>query len=320
MPIETGQFAEVLETALTERDIELQETEFPEITISEALPIENQTDLAIEYVEFGVIDTLGSIKDGLIGNKTNSLKTLDSDITINKATWAHWAKAATWTELEAAKVAKIGVDAVKAKQDALYGNAMATIQYAGFLGHEDAKGQEGLLNGSQVGVSATVAKTIAAMTSQEVIDMLLNAYGAVWARSGYRIAPTTFAFDAADYMAIMSKFVDVPILSADGMPINAIDRVLASLRKTAGNESITVDFVTIPSQFARGLTTGNTRFAVYTKDASCVSMKVYSPEVLQVRQRDLMTYESGYQAGFSGALWKQPLSATYVDYKTSATP
>lgn len=317
MAVETGQYAEALETALTERDLELQETEFPEIMINEALPIENQTDIAIEYVEFGVVDVLGSVNDGLIGNKTNSLKTLDADITIQKATWAVWAKAAAWTELEAQKVGKVGVDAVKAKQDALYANAMATIQYAGFLGHEQAKGQEGLLNSPSVGVSATINKTIKAMTAQEVIDMLLNAYGAVWSRSGYRVAPTTFAFDAADYMAIMGKFVDVPILNADGMPINAIDRVLSALRKTAGNESITVDFVKIPSNYARGLTNGNTRFAVYVKDESCVSMRVYSPEVLAVHQRDLLTYESGYQAGFSGALWKQPLSATYVDYKSS---
>ena len=318
MAIETGVFAGVLEEALTERDLQLQEKELPEIVINEALPIENSTDLYLEYVEYGVTSVHGSIDDGLIGNKTNSLKTIDSDIEMFRATWAHWAKAAVWTEAEAEKIAKVGIDVVKTKQDALFNNGMATIQYAGFLGHKQAKGQEGLLNSSTVTVSNTVNKTIAAMTAQEVIDMVLNAYGAVWARTGYRQAPTAIAFDAADFMAIMSKFdTSGAIVGVDLLPLSAMDKIMAALRKTAGNDNLTLEFIKIPSNYARGITSGKTRMVVYTKDEDCVSMKVYSPELLPVRQRDLLTYESGYKAGFSGALWKQPLSATYVEYNTS---
>ena len=50
MAIETGVFAGVLEEALTERDTQLQEKELPEIIINEALPIENSTDLYLEYL------------------------------------------------------------------------------------------------------------------------------------------------------------------------------------------------------------------------------------------------------------------------------
>ena len=318
MAIETGVFAGVLEEALTERDLQLQEKELPEIVINEALPIENESDLFIEYVEYGVTSVHGSIDDGLIGNKTNSLKTIDSDIEMFKATWAHWGKAAVWTEAEAAKVAKVGIDAVKTKQDALFNNGMATIQYAGFLGHAQAKGQEGLLNSPTVTVSNTVNKTLAAMTAQEVIDMVLNAYGAVWSRTGYRQAPTAIAFDAADFMTIMSKFdTGGAIVGVDLLPLSAMDKIMAALRKTAGNDSLTLEFIKVPSNYARGIVSGKTRMVVYTKDADCVAMRVFSPELLPVRQRDLLTYESGYQAGFSGALWKQPLSATYVDYNTS---
>lgn len=318
MAIETGVFAGVLEEALTERDTQLQEKELPEIVINEALPIENQSDLFIEYVEYGVTSVHGSLDDGLIGNKTNSLKTIDSDIEMFRATWAHWGKAAVWTEAEAAKVAKLGIDAVRTKQDALFNNAMATVQYAGFLGHKQAKGQEGLLNSTTVTVSNTVTKTIAAMTAQEVIDMVLNAYGTVWARTGYRQAPTAIAFDAADFMAIMSKFdTGGAIVGLDLLPLSALDKIMAALRKSSGNENLTVEFIKIPSNYARGIVNGKTRMVVYTKDADAVSMRVYAPEILPVRQRDLLTYESGYQAGFSGALWKQPLSATYVDYNTS---
>ena len=318
MAIETGVFAGVLEEALTERDTQLQEKELPEIVINEALPIENQSDLFIEYVEYGVTSIHGSLDDGLIGNKTNSLKTIDSDIEMFRATWAHWGKAAVWTEAEAAKVAKLGIDAVRTKQDALFNNAMATVQYAGFLGHKQAKGQEGLLNSTSVTVTNTVNKTIAAMTAQEVIDMVLGAYGAVWKRTGYRQAPTAIGFDAEDFMALMSKFdTGGAIVGLDLLPLSALDKIMAALRKSSGNENLTVEFIKIPSNYARGIVNGKTRMVVYTKDADAVSMRVYAPEVLPVRQRDLLTYESGYQAGFSGALWKQPLSATYVDYNTS---
>ena len=318
MAIETGVFAGVLEEALTEHDTQLQEKELPEIVINEALPIENQSDLFIEYVEYGVTSIHGSLDDGLIGNKTNSLKTIDSDIEMFRATWAHWGKAAVWTEAEAAKVAKLGIDAVRTKQDALFNNAMATVQYAGFLGHKQAKGQEGLLNSTTVTVTNTINKTIAAMTAQEVIDMVLGAYGAVWKRTGYRQAPTAIGFDAEDFMALMSKFdTGGAIVGLDLLPLSALDKIMAALRKSSGNENLTVEFIKIPSNYARGIVSGKTRMVVQTKDADAVSMRVYAPVILPVRQRDLLTYESGYQAGFSGALWKQPLSATYVDYNTS---
>ena len=73
MAIETGVFAGVLEEALTERDLQLQEKELPEIVINEALPIEQESDLFIEYVEYGVTSVHGSTKDGLFCNKTNHL-------------------------------------------------------------------------------------------------------------------------------------------------------------------------------------------------------------------------------------------------------
>ena len=156
------------------------------------------------------------------------------------------------------------------------------------------------------------------MTAQEVIDMVLGAYGAVWKRTGYRQAPTAIGFDAEDFMALMSKFdTGGAIVGLDLLPLSALDKIMAALRKSSGNENLTVEFIKIPSNYARGIVNGKTRMVVYTKDADAVSMRVYAPEVLPVRQRDLLTYESGYQAGFSGALWKQPLSATYVDYNTS---
>ena len=318
MPFITGEYAEVLETSLTERDTQLQETELPEIMIADALPIDFSLDLALEYVEFGVVDVAGSVKDGLIGNKTNSLKTLDADISYQKATVATWAKAATWTELEVKKIDRIGLDVVKAKQDALYANAMATIQYAGFLGHQDARGQEGLLNGTGVPHGTDSAKTIAAMTAQEFIDFVLAAYNKAWAASGYRIQPTHIAMDAADFMVAMSKFdTGGAVVGLDLLPVSAMDKIMAALRKTSGNDNFTVTFVKVPSNYARGIVTNKTRLAVYTSDANYIEMKVHTPEVLAVRQRDLLTYESGYMTGFSGALWKQPKSAVYVDYAVS---
>lgn len=308
----------ILEESLTERDTQLQETELPEITVQDALPIDFNLDIDAEFFEFGITKVQGSIRDGLIGNKTNSLLTLDADIEYRRAPVAVWAKSATWTQQEVGKIARLGVDVVRTKQDALYANAMATIQYAGFLGHQDAKGQEGLLNSTAVPTGTGVNKTIAAMTAQEFIDLILNAYGKAWAASGYRIQPTHIAMDAEDFMTAMSKFdTGGAIVGVDLLPLSAIDKIMAALRKSSGNDNFTVEFVKVPSQFARGITSGKARIAVYTSDPNYVEMKVYSPTVLEVRQRDLLTYESGYLAGFTGALWKQPQSAVYVEYNVT---
>lgn len=322
MPYKTGQLGEVLETALTERDTQLQETEFPEIMINEALPLDFNLDLSLEYVEFGITNASGDVRDGIIGNKTNSLKTLNADVTFQKAPVAVWGKAEVWSELEVKKIARLGIDIIKMKQDVLYANAMATIQYAGFLGHQGAKGQEGLLNGSLVPHGTDSTKTIAAMTAQEFIDFVLGAYNRAWAASEYRIQPTHIAMDASDMVLALSKFdTGGVIVGVDTLPLSAFDKIISALRKTSQNDNFNITFVRVPSNYARNIVTGKARLAVYTSDANYVEMKVHSPEVLQVRQRDLLTYESGYLSGFSGALWKQPKSAVYVDYAvTPATP
>ncbi len=103
MAMETAYFEEVLQESLTERDTQLQEKELPELNIGEALPITEGLDFALEYVDFGVTDVRGSLKDGIIGNKTNSLKTIDSEIEWLKAPVGQWAKAATWTQQELEK-------------------------------------------------------------------------------------------------------------------------------------------------------------------------------------------------------------------------
>ncbi|HGK4817044.1 TPA: hypothetical protein ACJ2XR_004623, partial [Yersinia enterocolitica] len=69
MPMSSVDFEEVLQEALTERDMQLQEKELPEINIGEALPIKEGLDFALESVDFGVSTVMGSVKDGIIGNK-----------------------------------------------------------------------------------------------------------------------------------------------------------------------------------------------------------------------------------------------------------
>ena len=312
-----------LEEALTERDTQLQEKEMPDVNIGEAIPIEENLDPAMEYDEYGIVEVMGSLKDGIIGNKTNSLLTIDSDITAMKAPVAQWAKAQTWTQQELEKVAKLGINLPSFKQDTLYSNAVATIQYAGYVGHEQVKGQVGLLTSDKVQVITDAGgKTIAEMTSDEVVKMILDAYGVAWSNSDYRIAPTHIAFHAQDFMALMQKFDPNPVIvGTDLLPISAMDRIMAALRKASGNDSFTLTFVKVPQDLAVGVVAGKTRFAIYSYNADYLAMNVMMPSLLQVRQRDLLTYECGYRSAFTGVKWKVPQSAVYVDYKTSvATP
>lgn len=320
MAIEEAYFEEVLQESLTERDKELQEKELPEINIGEAIPVSEGLDFAMEYFEYGRTEVMGSVMDGIIGNKTNSLVTIDSEIEMEKAPVAQWAKAASWTTQQVEKVAKLGQNLPSKKQDDLYANALATIQYAGYRGHNAVKGQEGLLNGSLVQVITEKSKkSIADMTAEEFISMILDAYNVAWAASGYRVQPTHIAMDAADFMLAMQKFdTNSVIVGIDLLPVSAMDRVMAALRKASGDSAFSINFVKIPAEYAREITAGKTRLVIYTYDEEYVEMKVHMPELLPVRQRDLLTYECGYRAAFGGAMWKVPASAVYVDYKSTA--
>ncbi|BEM41644.1 hypothetical protein SME13J_02630 [Serratia marcescens] len=317
MAMETAYFEEVLQESLTERDTQLQEKELPELNIGEALPITEGLDFALEYVDFGVTDVRGSLKDGIIGNKTNSLKTIDSEIEWLKAPVGQWAKAATWTQQELEKIARLNINLQTKKQDDLYANAMATIQYAGYVGHQGVKGQEGLLTGARVEViTDKTGKTIKEMSAEEFISLVLDAYNVAWAKSGYRIQPTHIAMDASDFMLAMQKFdTNSVIVGVDLLPVSAMDRIMAALRKASGNDGFSITFVKVPSTFAQQIIKGKHRLAIYTYDEDYLEMKVHMPELLPVRARDLLTYECGYRSAFGGAMWKQPQSAVYVDYK-----
>lgn len=232
MPMVSADFEEVLQEALTERDMELQEKELPEINIGEAIPVKEGLDFSLDYVDFGVSKVVGSVKDGIIGNKTNSLKIIDSDIEWLKAPVGQWAKAATWTQQELEKIARLNINLQSKKQDDLYANALATIQYSGYVGHQGVKGQEGLLTGSGVQlVTDASGKTIAEMTPDEFVKLVLDAYNVAWRKSSYRIQPTHVAMDASDFMLAMQKFDPNPIIvGTDLLPIAAMDRIMASLR------------------------------------------------------------------------------------------
>lgn len=320
MAIEAADFESVLQEALTERDTVLQETEMPEINIGLAVPVGEDLSFDMETFEFGVTSSMGSVRDGIIGNKTNSLKTLDTAIEMHKAPAAQWAKAQTWTIQEAEKIARLGINVQSAKIDELYANAMATLQYAGYVGHEDVVGQVGLLNGNGVTlITDATNKTIADMTAQEFIDMILNAYQVAWRASNYSVQPTHIAMDADDFMSAMAKFdASGTVVGLDLLPVSAMDKVMAALRKASGNESFSVEFVKVPSGYARGIKSGKTRLAIYTHDNRYLEMQVVMPQLLPVRARDLLTLECGYREAFTGVMWKQPKSAVYVDYKTSA--
>ncbi|MBD2785385.1 DUF2184 domain-containing protein [Xenorhabdus sp. DI] len=319
MPMETAYFEEVLQESLTERDKQLQEKELPEINIGEALPVTEGLDFADEYFQYGVTEVMGSLKDGIIGNKTNSLKTIDSDIEMMKAPVGQWGKAAVWTQQELEKIARVNINLQTKKQDDLYANALATIQYAGYVGHQEVKGQEGLLTGSRVQVIVeSTGKTIKDMTAEEFISMVLDAYNVAWAKSGYRIQPTHIAMDAADFMLAMQKFdTNSVIVGVDLLPVSAMDRIMAALRKASDNESFSITFVKVPSNYAKNIVKGRSRLAIYSYSDDYLEMKVHMPELLAVRQRDLLTYECGYRSAFGGAMWKQPQSAVYVDYKSA---
>lgn len=318
MAYENVDYSDVVTEQLLERDLKLQEKELPSINIGEAIPVTEGLDFGVDEWEFGVTKTMGSVKNGVIGVKTTSLETVDSDIEAKKAPVVQWAKGLVYTQQEVEKGNRLGINIPTKKQDALYSNALATIQYGGYLGHEQVKGQEGLLTGTDVNIfNDTSKKSIKDMTSEEFVSMLLTGYDKVWSRSNYTIQPTHIAIDAADFMAAMQKFdPNAAIVGADLLPIAAMDRVMAALRKASQNDKFNINFVRVPAGYAKQAVKDKTRLAIYTHDEDYLEMKVHMPELLAVMKKDLLSYMSGYRSAFTGAMWKEPKSAQYVDYKS----
>ena len=318
MAYENVDYSDVITEQLLERDKQLQEKELPEINIGEAIPITEGLDFATEEWEYGVTEVRGSVKNGVIGIKTTSLETIDSTIEYRKSPVVQWAKGLVYTQQEIEKAQKLGINLPAKKQDDLYANAVATIQYAGYVGHEQKKGQEGLLTGSQVNVyNETSGKTIKEMSSDEFVKMILSGYKEVWSRSNYTVKPTHISMDAEDFMEAMQKFDPNPIIvGADLLPISAMDRVMASLRKASQDERFNINFVKVPAGYAKQVNKNKSRLAIYSHDQDYLEMKVHMPEILEVMRKDLLSYQSGYRSAFTGVMWKEPKSAQYVDYKS----
>ncbi|OCG10796.1 hypothetical protein A9G09_11840 [Gilliamella sp. wkB292] len=318
MAYENVDYSDVITEQLLERDKQLQEKELPEINIGEAIPITEGLDFATEEWEYGVTEVRGSVKNGVIGIKTTSLETIDSTIEYRKSPVVQWAKGLVYTQQEIEKAQKLGINLPAKKQNDLYANAVATIQYAGYVGHEQKPGQEGLLTGSQVNVyNETSGKTLKEMSSDEFVKMILSGYDEVWSRSNYTIQPTHIAMDAKDFMTAMQKFDPNPqILGTDLLPIAAMDRVMAALRKASQNERFNINFVKIPAEYAKQINKNKSRLAIYSHDQDYLEMKVHMPEILEVMRKDLLSYQSGYRSAFTGAMFKEPKSAQYVDYKS----
>lgn len=318
MAYENVDYSDVITEQLLERDNQLQEKELPEINIAEAVPVTEGLDFATEEWEYGVTEVRGSVKNGVIGIKTTSLETIDSTIEYRKSPVVQWAKGLVYTQQEIEKAQKLGINLPSKKQNDLYSNAVSTIQYAGYVGHEQKKGQEGLLTGSQVNIyNETSGKTLKEMSSDEFVKMILSGYDDVWSRSNYTIQPTHIAMDAKDFMTAMQKFDPNPqILGADLLPIAAMDRVMAALRKASQNDNFNITFVKVPAEYAKQINKNKSRLAIYSHDEDYLEMKVRMPEVLEVMRTDLLTYQSGYRSAFTGVMWKEPKSAQYVDYKS----
>lgn len=318
MAYENVDYSDVITEQLLERDKQLQEKELPEINIGQAVPVTEGLDFATEEWEYGVTEVRGSVKNGVIGIKTTSLETIDSTIEAKKSPVVQWAKGLVYTQQEIEKAQKLGINLPTKKQNDLYANALATIQYAGYVGHEQKKGQEGLLTGSQVNVyNETSGKTIKEMSSDEFVKMILSGYKEVWSRSNYTVKPTHISMDAEDFMEAMQKFDPNPIIvGADLLPISAMDRVMASLRKASQDERFNINFVKVPAGYAKQVNKNKSRLAIYSHDQDYLEMKVHMPEILEVMRKDLLSYQSGYRSAFTGVMWKEPKSAQYVDYKS----
>ena len=195
MAYENVDYSDIITEQLLERDNQLQEKELPEINIGEAVPVTEGLEFGVEEFEYGVTEVRGSLENGVIGIKTTSLETIDSEIIYKKTPVTQWAKGLIYTQQEVEKALRLDINLTLKKQNDLYSNALATIQYAGYLGHKQSKGQEGLLTGKKIDIHS-VSKSFKEMTCEECVEVILLVYRKVWERSNFTGCIRFYGFNA----------------------------------------------------------------------------------------------------------------------------
>lgn len=305
-----------LESGLTEFDSVIKEKTYPDIVIGNFVSMPALPDYAVEKYASTVINGRGSLNDGLIGDKTSSLVTVDAEIDGKGVKVATWAKSVQWNVVELAKASRLGVQLDTAKMNVLNHNAQQTIQKVGFVGHTEDDNITGLLTSATLSVfNESTGKSIAEMTTEEAINFFAGLLTQYYARTGGNMFPNTIAIDGFDLMSLTAKVAGI---SANGVPINALAVVKESLANVAGYN---IDILAIPSMYGRNVADqGKSRALVYTNTDDVVRLAVYQPTSLGIEAQGLLTYQSGLIAAFSSVQFKEPELALYVDYKSSPIP
>lgn len=298
----------ILIPALAQFREQMVTEKYPEIVFPQFVTIDSSGGRGLmEKLHFSV-ESASDLDDGLVGDKTTSIDTVEVDFKPGSAPIVSWAKGVTYTLRELEVCARLKIDVNIEKMRVLRQNADQTLQKVAFLGHARDTRIKGLLNSDLVeAVGIKGGKPFANGTADENAAALIDMFTRVLTSTDLIAAPDTLAIPMLDYVTLGSQ------PRGEGRDTTVLKYVTDALAGIAGKP---VNLKPIPLKLADTAGVGGKKRAIaYINDAQHVVMDVPSPpEVLDVQPKGLLAWQTGIRMDLGGVTFLEPQSAKYIDY------
>lgn len=284
-------------------------TKYPNIIFPKCVTVDSNTPVGVRrkiHIGSGVV---GDFDAGLITSNANAIPAIDVHFDAQENRLVDWVQKVQYNALEIEQAKALGIQLDTQKLLELDRFANNGLQKVAFLGMPKEPGIYGLLNNPlvQKATDAKVkqSKTVQDMTFAEAVEFFKGLFLTAFEKTSGIQAPDTILIDSVDLAALSFKI-------NESTNTSALDLIRSLLSGAAGS-AVTIQ--AIPSGFAKKITHNKTRALIYSNNSQDVVFDVpMPPTVLMPYQTNSLEYETGLRMVFGGVVFRNPASATYVEY------
>lgn len=298
----------ILVPALAAFREQMVEEKYPEIVFPQFVHVDNSGGTGLTDKIHFEVESASDLDDGLIGDKTTDVDTVDVEFADRRSPIVAWGKGVTYTQRELEICSRLNIDVDTQKLRVLRQNADQTLQKVAFVGHGRDKRIKGLLNGTGIAAKPIkVAKTFEAMTGDEAASCVVDMFKTVLESTKLIAAPDTMALPMMDFVELAVK------PRGEGRDTSVLEYVREKLKAAAGKS---VEIKGIPLTYADKAGAGGKKRAIaYINSPQHVVFDIpVPPDLLDTRQKGLLAWQTGMRMDFGGVSFLEPQSAVYADY------
>lgn len=306
----------ILVPALAAFREQMVEEKYPEIVFPQFVHVDSSGGTGLTNKIHFEVESASDLDDGLIGDKTTSIDTVDVDFKPNDAPIVAWSKGVTYTLRELEICARLNIQVDTQKLRVLRQNADQTLQKVAFVGHARDKRVTGLLNSPLVKpVKALKGSTgsldFAGMDGDQMAAALIDMFNAILEKTELIAAPDTLALPLTDFVHAATT------PRGEGRDTSVLEYVTEKLKAAAGRP---VDIRGIPLKYADKAGVGGKKRAIaYINSPQHVVFDVpVPPETLDAQPKGLLAWQTGMRMDFGGVTFLEPQSAAYFDYAAAS--